>query len=67
MARDEVPHLYKTDAADIHTIAEQYILTLSALPSDIQEEGLDKAILMMSTITVVMLTALGILTCICKR
>ena len=59
MSLDEIQPIYKTDAAHINMMLEQYIFTLSPPPFDSKEEGQAKVIMTLSILTVVIITVLG--------
>ena len=66
MALDKILHVHKSDTAYILTTPEQQIFTLPPLPAE-TEEGLAKAILTMSILSVMIFPTLGISICIWER
>ena len=64
MALDEISQVFKTDTAHICTALEQQIPMFLPLPPDSEEKGSLKTILTMSTLTLMIFTALGISICI---
>ena len=69
MALEEIPQVYKTDAAgEPHTTPEQHIFILSSLPLVMDEcEGIVKSITVFANTAIVMIITTGILICIWKR
>ena len=65
MALDEIPQVYRADAAHLHTTPEQHIFMLLALPSMTEEEkGTAKENMTFTTLIIVIYKLLCISICI---
>ena len=66
MAMEEIPKVYKTDAAaQPHTVPEHHIFTLPSLPpANDKHEGIVKCIMAVTITAIIVVTTIDILICI---